>query len=539
MAINIPIISTSQKQGIQDAVKQFRALETRAEKFQFVMAKATSAAGLTVMAGAAVAAGKVIFDLANEAAALGETQNKVDTIFAESARQFNDWSESAAKAFGQSKKDALDGVATFGIFGKAAGLTGNDLVAFSTTLTELASDLASFNNTSVDDALTALGAGLRGEAEPLRRFGVLLDDATLKQSALRQGLIDTTQGALTPQEKVLAAYFEILKQTNVQQGDFNRTSESLANQQRILKAETENLRTELGQKFIPIVNDATGALIFLVDAANKVEDAFYDARNFLTSADAFERLKAEAEQAANTMIALEDPTIVAADSFNRLKNELLGAFDALYYGQEPLNWMTQIGLPNLNDHLENLGFDTTIDNARGFGRSLQELETPLQKFLKTLAETRKKITEAFANLFNIGSIYGDSKNFPDFMKNVKSMVGQIKNYGKNLLKLQGMGLGPLAIQGIMQMDLASGSQFAQDLLAQSNALRDIRQLNQAYTAVGAVAGQVGAGLALGQATGVTIGNVYVQTNDPKKLVEGLRQYGRNSGPLPIAVTGSF
>jgi hypothetical protein len=539
MAINIPIISTFQKQGIQDAIKQFKALETRAQKFQFIMAKATSPAGLTVMAGAAVAAGKVIFDLANEAAALGETQNKVDTIFAESARQFDDWSESAAKAFGQSKKDALDGVATFGIFGKAAGLTGDDLVAFSTTLTELASDLASFNNTSVDDALTALGSGLRGEAEPLRRFGVLLDDATLKQSALRQGLIDTTQGALTPQEKVLAAYFEILKQTNVQQGDFDRTSESLANQQRILKAETENLRTELGQKFIPIVNDATKALIFLVDAANKLEDGFYKVKDFLTTTDEFAKFKAEAEQAANTMIALEEPTIVAADSFKRLKNELLGAFDALYYGQEPLNWMTQIGLPNLNDHLENLGFDTTIDNARGFGRSLQQLETPLQKFLKTLADTRTKITEAFSNLFNIGNIYKNSKNFPDFMKNVKSMVGQIKNYGKNLLKLQGMGLGPLAIQGIMQMDLASGSQFAEDLLAQSNALRDIRTLNQAYGAVGNVAGQVGAGLAVGQATGQVTQYITITNPNPKAVVQQLREYGRNAGPLPIAVTGSF
>ena len=52
MAINIPIISTFQKQGIQDAVKQFKALETRAEKFQFLMAKATSPAGLTVLGGA-------------------------------------------------------------------------------------------------------------------------------------------------------------------------------------------------------------------------------------------------------------------------------------------------------------------------------------------------------------------------------------------------------------------------------------------------------------------------------------------------------
>jgi hypothetical protein len=547
MAINIPIISTFQKQGIQDAVKQFKALETRAEKFQFIMAKATSPAGLTVMAGAAVAAGKVIFDLANEAAALGETQNKVDSIFKDSARQFDDWSESAAKAFGQSKQQALDGVSTFGIFGRAAGLSGDNLVAFSTTLTELAADLASFNNTSVDDALTALAAGLRGEQEPLRRFGVLLDDATLRQAALRKGLIDTTSQALTPQQKVLAAYDEILKQTSIQQGDFTRTSESLANQQRILDAETKNLRTELGQKFQPIVNDVTSSLIDLVDATMFVGDRFGDLfQEFENFGDATLEMVSQLpglgflwDETSTSITAAEDSAINATASFNRLKNELLGVFDALYYGQEPLNWMTQIGLPNLNDHLEGLGFDTTIDDASGFGRSLQELETPLQKFLKTLAETRTKIRDAFANLFNIGSIYGDSNNFRDFMGNVRGVVGQIKNYGANLLKLQGMGLGPLAIQGIMQMDLATGSQFAADLLAQSNVLKDIRQLNQAYGTVGGVAGQVGAGLALGQTTGVTIGNVYVQTNDPKKLVEGLRQYGRNSGPLPIAVTGSF
>jgi hypothetical protein len=125
------------------------------------------------------------------------------------------------------------------------------------------------------------------------------------------------------------------------------------------------------------------------------------------------------------------------------------------------------------------------------------------------------------------------------MKNVKSMVGQIKNYGKNLLKLQGMGLGPLAIQGIMQMDLASGSQFAEDLLAQSNALRDIRTLNQAYGAVGNVAGQVGAGLAVGQATGQVTQYITITNPNPKAVVQQLREYGRNAGPLPIAVTGSF
>jgi hypothetical protein len=117
------------------------------------------------------------------------------------------------------------------------------------------------------------------------------------------------------------------------------------------------------------------------------------------------------------------------------------------------------------------------------------------------------------------------------------MVGQIKNYGKNLLKLQGMGLGPLAIQGIMQMDLASGSQFAEDLLAQSNALRDIRTLNQAYTAVGNVAGQVGAGLATGQATGQVTQYITISNPNPQEVVNKLRQYQRVNGAIPIRVTG--
>jgi len=545
MAINIPIISTFQKQGIQDAIKQFKSLETRAQKFQFVMAKATSPAGLTVMAGAAVAAGKVIFDLANEAAALGETQNKVDSIFQASARQFDDWSASAAKAFGQSKQQALDGVATFGIFGRAAGLSGDNVVAFSKTLTELAADLASFNNTSVDDALTALGAGLRGEQEPLRRFGVLLDDATLRQAALRKGLIDTTSQALTPQQKVLAAYDEILKQTTIQQGDFARTSESLANQQRILSAETKNLRAELGQKFQPIVKDVTSSLIDLVDATKFVGDQFgYLFQEMENFGDATLEMISQLpglgflwDETSTSISAAEDSAINATGAFNRLKNELLGVFDALYYGQKPLNWTTQIGLPNLNDHLEKLGFDTTINDARGFGRSLQQLETPLQKFLKTLAETRTKITDAFANLFNIGSIYGDSNNFRDFMSNVKNVVGQIKNYGKNLLKLQGMGLGPLAIQGIMQMDLASGSQLAADLLQQSNALRDIQSLNQAYTAVGNVASQMGGGLALSQATGQVTQYITITNPNPQEVVNKLRQYQRTNGAIPIRVTG--
>lgn len=166
------------------------------------------------------------------------------------------FAETSAQALGQTKQQVLDAQATFGIFGKSAGLAGKDLSGFTGQLTTLATDLASFNNTSVEESIEAIGAALRGEAEPMRKYGVLLDDASMRQQALRMGLIKTTKQALTPQQKVLAAQALIMEQTKDAQGDFARTSGGLANQQRILKAEFQNMSAELGMAFLPAVTKA-------------------------------------------------------------------------------------------------------------------------------------------------------------------------------------------------------------------------------------------------------------------------------------------
>lgn len=192
-------------------------------------------------------------DAIGAASDLGETVSKTGQIIGrESLPELERWAEGAAEAFGQSKQQALDGASTFAIFGKSAGLAGDDLVGFSTGLTELAGDLASFNNTSPEEAIQAIGAALRGEAEPIRRYGVLLDDATLRNRAFRMGIIATTKEALTPQQRVLAAQAEIMAQTADAQGDFARTSDGLANTQRQLEAEMANVSAEIGEKLLPI-----------------------------------------------------------------------------------------------------------------------------------------------------------------------------------------------------------------------------------------------------------------------------------------------
>jgi len=210
----------------------------------------------------------------NAASDLGETSSAVEQVFgARASRQLQQFARDAAQSLGQSRQQALQAAQTFGTFGLSAGLAEDELVDFTTTLTTLATDLASFQNTDVDTAINALGAALRGESEPIRQYNVLLNEAALRSRALTEGIIETTEEALTPQQRVLAAYAEILAQTTLQQGDFSRTSEGLAGSTKILEAELENFRVEIGEELLPVVRDLLPLIRGWVDEITSVDPA--------------------------------------------------------------------------------------------------------------------------------------------------------------------------------------------------------------------------------------------------------------------------
>ena len=239
MAINVPIITTFADKGINAAQKAFGGLS-----------KSTLIAG-TAIAGATAAVAAFGYQSIQKASDFNEAISKNAVVFGAISKEVENFAQTANRALGISETAALSAAGTFAIFGKSAGLAGKDLSDFSTDLVTLAADLASFSNTKVDDAINALGSALRGEAEPLRKYGVLLDDATLKAAATELGIYSGNK-ALTAQQKVLAAQKVIFEQTADAQGDFSRTSTGLAAQQKILGATLENIQTNLGQAFLPI-----------------------------------------------------------------------------------------------------------------------------------------------------------------------------------------------------------------------------------------------------------------------------------------------
>lgn len=242
---------------------------------------AALALGVATQVGRAVqdglrAGATYVIDSVGLASDLSETQSAITQVFDTSTESMLTWASTANTSLGQTQQQALDGARTFGVLGSQLGLTDDERATFSIGLTELATDLASFNNRPVDEAILALGAGLRGEAEPLRSFGIMLDDATLKARALEMGIWDGT-GALDQQQRMMAANAEIFAQagpevTN-QLGDFERTSEGLANQQRMLSAAFQEAQTSLGTALLPAVTElVTFANTNLIPILNDVVD---------------------------------------------------------------------------------------------------------------------------------------------------------------------------------------------------------------------------------------------------------------------------
>jgi hypothetical protein len=267
-AVTLPIVTTYNNAGVKNAQGSLKSL---------VGSYATMGVATGVLS-------KLIQTAVTDASDLQETISKNKVIFGNSAKDIETWADSAAKNMGQSKKDAIDAATSFAMFGKTAGMSGTDVVEFSKKFTNLATDMGSFFNTKPEDAVFAIGAAFRGEMEPIRKYNVVIDDAAIKATLLKDNLYDGS-GALTAQQKILGVQKLIWEKTNDAQGDYLKTSDGLANQTKTLNAQLEDLSAEMGGKLLPVAQDLATifgkVLTVATEDSSKETNKLVDAFGFL------------------------------------------------------------------------------------------------------------------------------------------------------------------------------------------------------------------------------------------------------------------
>lgn len=206
--------------------------------------------------------GKASLSMAMDAV---ESENLFAVSMGKMSEDAHKWSQDLSKTLGLNQYELRKNIATFNTMFMSMELGQKAAYDMSAGLTKLSYDMASFYNLKPEEAFDKLRAGITGETEPLKRLGILVDEANTKTYAYTHGI--AKQGEeLTQQEKVLARYGSILRQTEAAQGDLARTMDSPANQFRVLRSRAEELQTTLGMALLPAMVSITGELTKMTSA---------------------------------------------------------------------------------------------------------------------------------------------------------------------------------------------------------------------------------------------------------------------------------
>lgn len=280
----------------------------------------TATVGFAAAAAAGIA-GKAVM----AASDLNETVSKTGVVFKDQTGAVTGYAQDMADKFGLPKAAVLDAASSFGLLGKAAGLQGKELSSMSTGLATLAADATSFYNVPLDQALADFGSALSGESEPVKKYGVLMNEAAVEAEALALGLLKPTVnadklrdaqvkardaqakytaavkehgpksleaekaeialqkandavtaatkgkiGKLTEGQKVQARASLLAKGMADANGDLARTQESVSNRLREVQGRVINYSAAIGTKALPAVAGLLTAVIGLMDNLTKL-----------------------------------------------------------------------------------------------------------------------------------------------------------------------------------------------------------------------------------------------------------------------------
>ena len=206
-------------------------------------------------AGVAVTA---IGGLATKAASdLEQSMGTVDDIFKGYASAVHANAKAAAKDVGLSRSSYNELASILSTQLKNGGTALDQLGGKAHDLIKLGSDLSAGFGGSTADAVSAISSALKGERDPIEKYGVSLKQASIDAKAAALGF-KKVGGSLSDEAQQAATLALIMDQTTDMHGKFARESDTLAHKQEVLKAQLTNLGAQIGSYLIPAISSLVG-----------------------------------------------------------------------------------------------------------------------------------------------------------------------------------------------------------------------------------------------------------------------------------------
>ena len=261
--VNIDIIAKDKTaRAMQSATRGVNNLKENVKKSVSSQTKSFNALGKTVRN---VIGGVIVFQamrfskqMVDMASSVEEMQSKSSVVFGKFVQNVRGQLEQFGNEVGRSTFELEQMASSIQDTFVPMGFAREEASKLAVQLTKLAVDVASFNNASDTETMMAFQSALVGNHETVRRFGVVITEATLKQELLRMG-INKSAKDVTNAEKVQARLNLIIAGTADAHDDASRTAGSFANQSKALGSALDELIVSAITPLLPkLTNIVTG-----------------------------------------------------------------------------------------------------------------------------------------------------------------------------------------------------------------------------------------------------------------------------------------
>lgn len=214
-------------------------------------------AGIATAAVGALGVGTFLKGAIEGAGSLQQSAGAISSVFKGSAADMLAWSQTADTAVGLTQNEFNELGTLIGSQLKNGGTAMDELAPKTNSLIGVGADLASMFGGTTADAVGALSSALKGERDPIEKYGVSLSQAKIDAEAAALGF-DKVGGSLSAEANQAATLSLIMKQTADATGNFAKESETLSGQQQRMSAGFKDIQTNIGGLFLPALTSVFG-----------------------------------------------------------------------------------------------------------------------------------------------------------------------------------------------------------------------------------------------------------------------------------------
>lgn len=242
---------------LTDASKAQKGLDETAGGVEGVQRKL---GGLVAPAAVALTAvGVFAAGAAKDASNVEQAFGALESVYGDNADAAKDLARSAGQSVGLATADYAQMSAQLAAQLRNMGVAEEDLLPTTEALIKQGADMAATFGGPTSDAVNSISALLRGERDPIERYGVSIKDATIQAALMEEGLSDL-EGPAKTQAATQATLALLTQQTAAAQGAFAREADTAAGAQARATASWTNASATLGEVLLPVMVAVAGIL---------------------------------------------------------------------------------------------------------------------------------------------------------------------------------------------------------------------------------------------------------------------------------------